>query len=264
MPVTVSFREDETKPWTLITRSKDSIGKHSWELPFLNTRKLAVRVTVEDIGKNVTECIVDRLVVDSKEVTLNIVDVTPAGGDVASGGAQPAGAQQDGSSAPRAKLVDEKAARAHFEKGRVLRAQQKWADAAREFELAVDNMPDFRDALNDLGCVLYRGEKYKEAATAFGKAVELTPQDPELCYNFAAALFGTREYEKAVDRLLPLLDDSAAAEKVGPRAADLLWSISLEFSKAGNPRTRGIWQRLSEISIFSSQVIRKAKDALAR
>lgn len=263
-PVTIFYREDETRPWTLIARSKDSIGKYAWELPFMNTRKLAVKVAVEDIGKNVTECVVDNLVVDSKEIKLVIRDVKPAEGEIPAGMGMPGGTQQKEHVQRHERFVNETAARTHFEKGRVLRAQQRWADAAKEFELAVQNKPDFRDALNDLGCVLYRMAKYQEAAAAFSRAAELTPHDPELCYNLAAALFGAKDFEKAADLLLPLLDDLTAAERVRQRAAELLWSVSVEFHRAKNPRARVLWTRLSEIKTFTSPIIQKAKEALAR
>ncbi|MDQ7778524.1 MAG: tetratricopeptide repeat protein [Planctomycetota bacterium] len=264
VPIALFYRENDDKPWTLIARVKEANGTYGWNLPFFNTKNMSVKVTVDDLGKNTTESIVGGITVDSMEIRPRIREIKPAVTPATGAGGQGQTAVENPPGKTATEMyVDVAAASAHFEKGRIFRAQQKWSEAAEQFELALKNRPDFLEAYNDLGCVLYRLRKYDGAILAFTKALELSPHDAELIYNLAAAHFSAGELPRAADLLLPLIADASSA-KVGPKAAELLWSISLEFSKTQNSRAREIWKTLSEIGTFTSPYIQKAKEALGR
>ena len=65
-----------------------------------------------------------------------------------------------------------KDSRKAYEKGRDLAKKQKWGDAERELQKAVDGYPKFAAAWSDLGNVLQAQSKTEEARKAYGEAIK--------------------------------------------------------------------------------------------
>jgi Tfp pilus assembly protein PilF len=73
---------------------------------------------------------------------------------------------------------------AHRIKGDVLRAQARWEEAAREFELVVSTQPNAAGAWHGLGqCKLFMGA-IEEVIPAEQRSIELDPLGPNIAFKF--------------------------------------------------------------------------------
>ena len=78
---------------------------------------------------------------------------------------------------------------AHFAKGHVLRAQNRWEEAIPEYEAALALNHNFVGALMNLGwCKLYAGS-IEEVTSLVEQAIRLSPRDPLIGYCYG--LIGT-------------------------------------------------------------------------
>ncbi len=79
-------------------------------------------------------------------------------------------------------------AEAHENLGLTLSSLGRNDEAAAEFQRAVQLKPDFADAHGNLGAVLYLQDKLSEAMVHFQKHVELDPKSEMARQNFALAI----------------------------------------------------------------------------
>jgi len=73
---------------------------------------------------------------------------------------------------------------AHFVKGHLLRAQQRWEEAIPEYETALALDRNLAGALTNLGqCKLYTGS-IEEVTQLVEQAIRLSPRDPGICHCY--------------------------------------------------------------------------------
>ena len=91
-------------------------------------------------------------------------------------------------------------ARAYLNLG-VMKAQgQRFAHAARMFELAAKVAPDFPQVQSSLGVAYFNAKEFEKAIPPLGRAIETTP-DPQLKRLLAMAWLNTETYDKAAELL---------------------------------------------------------------
>jgi TolB-like protein/Tfp pilus assembly protein PilF len=89
----------------------------------------------------------------------------------------------------QALAVSPRSAYAHYVKGRVLRAQNRWEEAVPEYETALALDRNMVGALNELGwCKLFTGS-IDEVIPLCEQAIRLSPRDPGVGYRYG--LIGT-------------------------------------------------------------------------
>jgi len=74
---------------------------------------------------------------------------------------------------------------------------ERYEEALKAFEKAIEINPQFVEAWNGKGIALYNRERYKEALKAFNKAIKIDPQFAEAQYSKGVAFGGRGEYKKA-------------------------------------------------------------------
>ena len=90
-------------------------------------------------------------------------------------------------------------------------------EAITAFRKAIEVKPDYADALNNLGAVLFRQGKLVEAEAAFRRAIELKPGLADAHSNLGAALFAHGKLSEAVTALqkaIELKPEHAAAHRI--------------------------------------------------
>lgn len=91
--------------------------------------------------------------------------------------------------------------RQHMRAGLEARKEQRWDDAAREFEAAIRIAPNLAEAYANLGLVRQRQGNMSAAAAAFEKALQLKPDLPGLEGLLGFALLMSGRAESAIDHL---------------------------------------------------------------
>jgi tetratricopeptide (TPR) repeat protein len=86
---------------------------------------------------------------------------------------------------------------AHYNLGNLYSRQDKLAEAAQEYEAALNAEPDFVVAHNNLGAVLLRQRRFDEAVAHYSAAVRLRPEY-QYYYNLANALMDAGKPAEAV------------------------------------------------------------------
>jgi tetratricopeptide (TPR) repeat protein len=99
---------------------------------------------------------------------------------------------------------------AHFAKGHVLRAQNRWEEAIPEYEAALALNHNFVGALMNLGwCKLYAGS-IEEVTPLVEQAIRLSPRDPLIGYCYF--LIGTVHLlQSRTDEAIPWLEKARSA-----------------------------------------------------
>ena len=99
----------------------------------------------------------------------------------------------------RALDVNEKSNLATFNLGNALYRQQKFEEAAKEFESTASGMTDKTDkalAYHNLGNSFLQQQKLKESIEAYKQALRNNPNDPDTKYNLSYALNLLKEQEQ--------------------------------------------------------------------
>jgi Flp pilus assembly protein TadD/predicted amidohydrolase len=84
------------------------------------------------------------------------------------------------------------------DEGVALGKSEKYYDALRSFERAIELKPDYEEAWFNKGWALCRLGKVEEALKSYEKAIELEPDDEEAWYSKARILDQLGEYEEAL------------------------------------------------------------------
>jgi tetratricopeptide (TPR) repeat protein len=105
-------------------------------------------------------------------------------------------------------------AAAWYKKGVALGNSERYEEAIKCFDKAIEIDPSYADAWNLKGLVLVNLERYEEAIRYFDKAIEIDPMDADAWYNKGLALSNLGRYEEAViccDRAIEMKPKFAAA-----------------------------------------------------
>ena len=107
----------------------------------------------------------------------------------------------------------------HLGLGNTLFQAGRSAEAAVQFERALQSDPKHFRAANNLGTVLVRSQRPAEAAAAYRKALEIQPDYPEALDGLAGALLQIKNHAEAAEVLLRFLkarpEDPRALYKLG-------------------------------------------------
>ncbi len=93
-------------------------------------------------------------------------------------------------------------ARREFDKGEDLMRAQKWADAKKHFEKAVQEFPNYDWAFNDIGVADIKLKDQAGAREAFTHAVAINGKNPEATRNLARMKLEDNDFEGAKALLL--------------------------------------------------------------
>jgi Flp pilus assembly protein TadD len=93
-----------------------------------------------------------------------------------------------GPGAPAPPPPPQEAARVYNVRGIGLAKEGRWDEAVASFREAVRRRPDYTDAFNNLGNVLYFQKKLDEAIAAYEEAVRLSPDHAGACSNLGEVL----------------------------------------------------------------------------
>lgn len=81
-PINLSYAEQTTGPWQVIAQEHANSGHYTWKMPEPVPYQFYIRVEARDLAGNVGEDIMTDLIkVDLSQPKVNILDVSPAGGN---------------------------------------------------------------------------------------------------------------------------------------------------------------------------------------
>jgi len=125
---------------------------------------------------------------------------------------------------------------------------EKYEEALRCFDIALEIDPNFTGALGNKGYTLNELKKYEEAIKCFDRALEIDPKDFKSCHNKGRALWklGKTEeadifYNRALEMASEIYTRGAALEELKKVEDKILEFSSIELSPATDeiPEARG-------------------------
>jgi len=223
-PVTLLWSLDGGVSWAPISSSPvANTGTFVWEVPSLVSSRVKVKVVIVDLAGNSAEGASGEMALASATAgppRIQIVGVRSAGpspiGDLR--GHTPTQDPKDGPGA--------------YERGKVLRAEGKLADARDAFLVALAADPTLLAAANDLGVVLEELGNEAGAAEAYARAKGISPKDPEVRYNLARALLAAGKPAGSVAEAKEALSILKSQDNLVLTFAKLLWKASLAALEA--------------------------------
>lgn len=123
--------------------------------------------------------------------------------------------------------------RAHVTYGSVLYAMNRYTDAIKQFEKAIDIDRTFAPAYNMLGYAQIRNNNLGEAETAFKHYTTLIPNEPNPHDSYAELLLKEGKYDEAIDRYARAisLDPQFYSSHIGMSTAYLFKGMPVEARK---------------------------------
>ena len=113
-----------------------------------------------------------------------------------------------------------------YSQGVVLLAQQKWKEAAAEFQQAIHSNPKNSQAYAGLGVALTRLGNTDEAETAFNEAIRLDPQNVQAHYYLGLMAAESQHLEDATKELkLPWSSNPILRKRA--------WRLALALEESG-------------------------------
>jgi tetratricopeptide (TPR) repeat protein len=85
----------------------------------------------------------------------------------------------------------------HYTLGNLYSDEKDWDKAILEYEKALECNPDFAQAENNLGFVLYKKKDCKEAMVHYQRAIDLRPDYATALNNIGVIYYHFKEYKKA-------------------------------------------------------------------
>jgi predicted Zn-dependent protease len=110
----------------------------------------------------------------------------------------------------------------------LLLMQQRDAEAATAFQLALAGNPENAGAWNNLGQLAERSGQPETALDAYRRAVERAPADSMMRFNLARMLIATRHYTEAI----PQLETLSAVD--GPERPRYVFGLATAWVHAGD------------------------------
>ncbi len=190
-PIDLSYRLLPDGEWTDIRHRLPNSGRYDWRVPVDVVGQAMLRMTVADRGGNRVHC-------SSSEFSF---DAAPAVPPVQGLGHELAGNGERGIT-----VRERKRARELLQKGRwhVLRNEQELAASRFRDALALD--PQLTEALVKLGGCMYSLRRYSESASAFDLALQQMPTDRDALDGYARTLVALKNYDAAETKLLSIVE----------------------------------------------------------
>jgi tetratricopeptide (TPR) repeat protein/nitrate/TMAO reductase-like tetraheme cytochrome c subunit len=97
----------------------------------------------------------------------------------------------------KAMEIDPRLAKTHFFYGLTQKAEGRYDEALRHFQMAADQYPRDRVVQNQVGRVLFLQRRYQEAVTALHKVLLVDPEDLQAHYNLMLCYQGLAQADEA-------------------------------------------------------------------
>ncbi len=110
----------------------------------------------------------------------------------------------------KAVSLDPSNVEAHYSLGKLYLYEKKYNDAAKEFAKAIELDPEFAPAYPELGELFFKIKRYKDAKAYYDKYVKLRPNDLRAKVRYGKFLYLSGEYEKAVEEIGKVLQDTTS------------------------------------------------------
>lgn len=121
----------------------------------------------------------------------------------------------------------------HFEKGNDYFEAMQFAEAAEEYEKALDLKPDNVDALSNLGVTYYRLGELDKAIEVYSRAITIAPKDADLYSNLAAAYVQKQGPDGGTDNLATALEHYQKAIELAPDLAEAHYGAGAVYALLG-------------------------------
>ncbi|HEC56454.1 MAG TPA: tetratricopeptide repeat protein [Candidatus Syntrophoarchaeum butanivorans] len=170
-------------------------------------------------------------------------------------------------------------AKAYYNRGLVYAEQEKYDEAIKDFDKAIELNPDDAEAYHNRGIAYTKLGEYDEAIKDFDKAIELNPDDAEAYHNRGNAYARLGEYERAREDMLHagnLFTDKGRIEDA-IRACGWILGLGEESERviagrillllsyiSGSDSANDIKERLNEMGYMDGEVLRNAIERLKR
>lgn len=240
-PVTLLWSLDGGVSWAPIASSPvANTGTFVWEVPSLVSSRVKVKVVVVDLAGNTAEGTSGEMALASATAgppRIQIVGVRSAGPSPIGDVRVKTPGKQDPKDGPGA-----------YERGKVLRAEGKLAEARDAFLVALAADPTLLAAANDLGVVLEELGDEPGAEDAYARAKRINPKDPEVRYNLARALLAAGKPAATIAEAKEALAIVNSQDTLVLTFAKLLWKASLAALEADDlASARDAWALISSI-----------------
>jgi protein O-GlcNAc transferase len=123
-------------------------------------------------------------------------------------------------------------AKGHFEKGNEFVEAMQFAEAAEEYEKALEIEPDNVDVMSNLGVTYYRLGELDKAIEIYTKAIAIAPEDADIHSNLAAAYVQKQE-PGATDQLDMALEQYQKAIELAPDLAEAHYGAGAVYALLG-------------------------------
>jgi tetratricopeptide (TPR) repeat protein len=123
-------------------------------------------------------------------------------------------------------------AEGHFRKGNEFAEAVQFAEAAEEYEKALELEPDNVDVMSNLGVTYYRLGELDKAIEIYTKAIAIAPEDADIHSNLAAAYVQKQE-PGATDQLDMALEQYQTAIELAPDLAEAHYGAGAVYALLG-------------------------------
>ena len=121
----------------------------------------------------------------------------------------------------------------HFEKGNEFFEAMQFAEAAEEYEKALELEPDNVDVMSNLGVTYYRLGQLDKAVKVYTRAIAIAPKDADIRSNLAAAHVQQYEPGGATDQLDMALEQYHKAIELAPDLAEAHFGAGAVYALLG-------------------------------
>lgn len=226
-PVRIYLSSDSGKTWKLVAGPLENTQRYDLLLPQVNGNTFRLKISFEDLGGNISECVTEDFTITTETSTAVLVDVRP-GGTRTTRVSLPTPVEKEDKPIPR-----------NIEKARQLYTEAirfRGQDLKRTrhlLEKALEEFPDFPEALNDLGGILMELGENEAALKHLKKAKELNAGDPVILFNLGLAYLRVLNIQEGIAHLIKAMLSAQPTSPTARASARCLWQYSERFLKAG-------------------------------
>lgn len=124
-------------------------------------------------------------------------------------------------------------AKGHFQKGNEYYEAMQFAEAAEEYEKALELEPDNVDVMSNLGVTYYRLGELDKAIGVYTKAIAVAPGDADIRSNLAAAYVQKQGPGGGTDQLEKALEQYHKAIELAPDLAEAHYGAGAVYALLG-------------------------------
>ena len=121
----------------------------------------------------------------------------------------------------------------HFQEGNEFFEAMQFAEAAEEYEKALELEPDNVDVMSNLGVTYYRLGELDKAVEIYTKAIAVAPEDADIRSNLAAAYVQKQEPGGTTDQLDMALEQYQKAIELAPDLAEAHFGAGAVYALLG-------------------------------